>query len=444
MLKIKRHLNETRRQDIRLIYNYFKKCVFRRVAVSEDMLCRKLAKAFKVSKTTVKNVLTKGVISKERKFPNRQKLDGFDKEVIRRTVHNFYREKMIPTSTILLRKLEDHDIFVSKFLLYKTLHELGFVWAKVKENRKSFAERYDIVTSRANYLQKVKYYRELGYKIVYLDETWVNKNHCLSKAWLPKAAESDILDLLKDRHLVLPNLPSGKGQRLIILHAGCAEQGFIPGCALVFQGKDVDGDYHREMNSKLFLDWFENTLLPSLEGPSLIVLDNASYHNVWVESSKCPTSNNTKQQIIDWLSSKNIKFNPTSTKVQLYELIKRNKPPIRYITDELAEYSGHKVLRTPVRHCELNPIELIWATIKYFVAKRNNTFRMANVKALVLQAIESVTANDWDKAVQHTMEIEKKFWEVDSVIGDIEPVIIDLENHESDDEDFTDDDSDDE
>jgi hypothetical protein len=40
-----------------------------------------------------------------------------------------------------------------------------------------------------------------------------------------------------------------------------------------------------------------------------------------------------------------------------------------YKTDKIANLHEHEGLRTPVRHCELNPIELIWAQVKGFVAK---------------------------------------------------------------------------
>ena len=49
-------------------------------------------------------------------------------------------------------------------------------------------------------------------------------------------------------------VPSGKGQRLIILHAG-----------------GVDGWVHME--------WMTQQLLPQLEEPTVIILDNDSYHN---------------------------------------------------------------------------------------------------------------------------------------------------------------------
>jgi transposase len=42
------------------------------------------------------------------------------------------------------------------------------------------------------------------------------------------------------------------------------------------------------MNSVVFLEWFENQLMPALKNPSLVVLDNASYHNVKIEDTVCP------------------------------------------------------------------------------------------------------------------------------------------------------------
>ena len=36
------------------------------------------------------------------------------------------------------------------------------------------------------------------------------------------------------------------------------------------------------MNSAHFLEWFEDSLLPALKEPSVIIIDNASYHNTRV------------------------------------------------------------------------------------------------------------------------------------------------------------------
>jgi hypothetical protein len=52
---------------------------------------------------------------------------------------------------------------------------------------------------------------------------------------------------------------------LIVLHAGTRNEGLIDGCDLVFLTKSKDGDHHQEMNSVVFLEWFENKLMPALK-----------------------------------------------------------------------------------------------------------------------------------------------------------------------------------
>jgi hypothetical protein len=42
------------------------------------------------------------------------------------------------------------------------------------------------------------------------------------------------------------------------------------------------------MNNVVFLEWFENQLMSALKNTSLVVLDNASYHNVKTEDTVCP------------------------------------------------------------------------------------------------------------------------------------------------------------
>jgi hypothetical protein len=77
----------------------------------------------------------------------------------------------------------------------------------------------------------------------------------------------------------------------------------------------------------------------------------------------------------------------------LWKLVQANQKsnPKHQIDDLIAEY-GHKVLRLPAYHCELNPIEIIWSQIKQRVQVQNNTFKMKNVFALIKQSMEEVTA----------------------------------------------------
>ena len=49
-----------------------------------------------------------------------------------------------------------------------------------------------------------------------------------------------------------------------------------------------------------------------------------------------------------------------------------------------------KVLRLPTKHCFFNPIELVWAYIKGYVARRNHTCKLKESERLTKEAITMV------------------------------------------------------
>ena len=65
---------------------------------------------------------------------------------------------------------------------------------------------------------------------------------------------------------------------MIVLHAGGVE-GLVEGADLVFKSKMNSANYHDEMNNKDFMEWLTQQLLPNIPPNSVIVLDNATYHN---------------------------------------------------------------------------------------------------------------------------------------------------------------------
>ena len=80
---------------------------------------------------------------------------------------------------------------------------------KIGDNRRVLYDQVSIINDR-----------EAGYDIVYLDETWVNQNHCTDFVWLPNDGSD------------APQIPSSKGKRLIVLHAGTRSKGLIDGSAI--------------------------------------------------------------------------------------------------------------------------------------------------------------------------------------------------------------------
>uniref|UniRef100_V5GTA9 Tc1-like transposase DDE domain-containing protein n=2 Tax=Anoplophora glabripennis TaxID=217634 RepID=V5GTA9_ANOGL len=119
---------------------------------------------------------------------------------------------------------------------------------------------------------------------------------------------------------------------------------------------------------------------------------------------------------------------------QLLYLIRQNKDKYNlYITDEMAKKENKVVLRLPPYHCELNPIELIWAQVKNEVASKNKTYKLKDVRELLIEALNNVTNMNWKKCVEHVIKEEEKMGTLDGIMDDlIEPLIISINNSESD------------
>lgn len=185
-----------------------------------------------------------------------------------------------------------------------------------------------------------------------------------------------------------------------------------------------DRDYHSEMNGDIFKHWLENHLLPALDRPSLLVLDNASYHNVIDPEDKAPTTSSRKAAIAEWQRRHAIDFEETHTKKQLLQLSKSVTEPKKYSIDKVINAHGHEALRLPPYHCNLNPIELVWAKVKGQVAANNKTFKMAETKQLTIDAIKEIGKDFFQKCEQHTQKIERQYWEKDGLTQVQAPVII--------------------
>ena len=230
------------------------------------------------------------------------------------------------------------------------------------------------------------------------------------------------------------NVPQGQGKRLIINHIG-SKDGFLSGCGECFVGVKDSSDYHKKMNGVHFEDWWDTKVLPALPNNSVVLIDNAKYHSRQTEESKVPNTGWRKKAIQEWLEKRNVSFIPKETipmllqKVKDLNIIKEYR--LETITKKYCEKTGKnlKVLRLPVGHSELNAIELIWAQVKTEVARKNTTFKIADVQKLVNEALSNVSAENWKKVIDHTIKIENSFRKIDFGTEDmrtVEPVVIEL------------------
>lgn len=249
-----------------------------------------------------------------------------------------------------------------------------------------------------------------------MDETWVNAGDTTKKTWIDKTVNSPRDAFLKGLTTGQKE-PTGKGKRLIVLHIGSSD-GFVAGGLLCFESKTNSTDYHHEMNGDTFYEWFVN-IVPFLKKNAIVVMDNAPYHSV--KTDTIPNMSWKKQDIINWLEIKGQLINGNQlVKSQLIDQVEQLRPQYNtYVIDEYAKSKDIIVLRLPPYHCELNPIELAWASVKNYVRMNNTTFKLKDVQELLVKGVEHVTPEMWTNFIGHVIKEEDKFWKIDHISDEL-------------------------
>lgn len=385
-------------------------------SLSEKALQTKVAAACGVSFSSVRRIINEhnkksGTSSPKFSTPRKKRprknlkttFDDFDLSLIRKTIHEFHlSEGERPTLKGILRVLKDKiDFKGSVWCVRKVVKKLGFRWKKTESNRKLLVEKSDIRNLRLNYLVNVDRYRKEKRQIVYMDETYFHSTTTTEKTW----TDSTVGGLKKS---------VSKGSRVIVLHAG-GEEGFVANGLLMFKSGLKKGDYHGDMNYDNYEKWIKEQLIPNLKPNSVLVIDNAPYHNKQVNPA--PTSSWKKQDMQKWLTDNGIPYCESMLKPQLYSLIKLKKPQLKiYKIDAILAQHGHSVLRLPPYHPDLNPIELIWATVKDYIKQKNVKLCLQTVLQLAAEKFAQITPEDWKKRCEHVKKIEEDYLNREHVI----------------------------
>lgn len=282
--------------------------------------------------------------------------------------------------------------------LWRALQRWGFEFGTgVRSAQLKESDR--VIILRRQYLRLKRANRDAnGQEIrpeVYLDESYINKNHSNDKTWY---FPEDGIFLGK---------PTGKGERLIIMSA-ITKDGWVPNTRHVFKASKKTGDYHTNMNWDNFLAWFEDKLLKNIPENSLIIMDNAAYHNVLAEET-FPKKNHSVNRLREWLSNNNIPWSKDMLKSELFELCSHLAPKPEFLLDNIARKHGHSILRTPPYHPELQPIETCWAIVKNHVAQYNDC-TMKTVELLLEDGFAKVTAKTCQKLIEKIRLQEDSFW----------------------------------
>ncbi|CAH1953736.1 unnamed protein product [Acanthoscelides obtectus] len=242
---------------------------------------RTVSRIFRESKENRKPVDQEDqAASKTKKYKPREKTKTADlpdavKMEVKNAIYNMYSEKRHVTIKTLKEELDVKQIVdISKMSLCCLLPLIGFQY-KQEDNRKALMEKSSVVALRAEFLRKYNENGNSPFKrtVVFLDETWIFAKGNRKRSW-------------QDGSVKGTRKPGGfEGKRCIVLHAGHSG-GFVENASLIYGTASKLADYHGDMNGDISLKWVKEKLVPNLEEPCLIVMDNASYHSVLVEKQQ--------------------------------------------------------------------------------------------------------------------------------------------------------------
>uniref|UniRef100_U9UV59 Tc1-like transposase DDE domain-containing protein n=1 Tax=Rhizophagus irregularis (strain DAOM 181602 / DAOM 197198 / MUCL 43194) TaxID=747089 RepID=U9UV59_RHIID len=173
-------------------------------------------------------------------------------------------------------------------------------------------------------------------------------------------------------------------------------------------------NYHGNFNAEIFEDLFSTLckILYENYGPVSIHMDGASYHKRRVETIS--SSNAKKQNLIDWLNAHEISFSSDLKRPELLELVRINKEKVPFSCIKIAEQYEHEVSFTPPYHCELQPIEGVWAVVKGEVARSGSHPNLLSIRNTLLDAFKKkVTSQVIIGLWRRVLKNAKKYLESD-------------------------------
>ena len=134
----------------------------------------------------------------------------------------------------------------------------------------------------------------------------------------------------------------------------------------------------------------------------------------------------------DWLKSKDIAVLKKILRAELWTMCKqeRDRYPAK-IVESIAKNAGHETLRLLPRHCELNPIEMVWGVLglKNYVATENKDMTVKSVEELFRKRHAELKDQRefWKKCVEKVKRIEGDYWKSDiSVDIQVEKLCVEL------------------
>ena len=326
---------------------------------------------------------------------------------IREFVFERHREGVICNAKHIVALLKDEfALDIQDRTMRRHLARMGFIWSHTKKQTRSLRESSRVRQQRHDYLYEIRKNHRLPfdaqYRLVYLAESFLHHHYSAQFSWF---SDGDGVER-----------SPGQGRRWCCMHA-LMEEGLLEDTFLILEAKKSKGDYHQQFDHQVFQQWFQEQLLPHLPKRCLIVIDRCPYHMVGQDS--IIPQQMRKIELQEWLTQNGFDGEESWLKPRLIAEVedKRDK---KTMVEMFAAQQGHRVLFLPVHHPELNPIELVWNTVKGECARQFSHQTSCQDQRIRLEEAFSNTidAKYCSEAFRQVKQFEDKYWETDLVLDD--------------------------
>lgn len=326
-----------------------------------------------------------------------------DRSVIYKQLVEFYlTKKIMPTTYQLFVLLEGKlPVYMDIEQFRKLLIKQGFMWKHIADRTFVVIEKPQVIFERHSYLKNMMRHRKEGTPIYFIDENAFDYH---GEYFSFKQA----------------SLVSGKPHKKCIFTVSKQGVEFM--------------QFINDFSSEDFLKWIKETLLLSLNTPSVIVINNSKHHCEQI--LKVPTAESTKKEMLNWLDYFKVPYDPVMAKPFLYELIIKYTDVTQpmFKADSLLRLNGHTVLRIPKCIEKLTP-----ATCVFDIIKTNMLLKLKNdvyikvfpfsviIKTLseIIATINDELANNFSEFISNEeVTMLAKDMAVDSIMDDLEDLMV--------------------
>ena len=241
--------------------------------------------------------------------------------------------KAVVARDIVAHVFDNHQMNIDRRTAGRELSKLGLTWAPIRTAKRTYASYRkqavkDYLIGLDGYIRDMNKGKSNNI-FIFTDESYININHGYKSSYLPQDNKEESKIEKK----------SGKGRRLVILHA-TSRHGPLVGIddntgfpiddlhwkgdtphstkredgkttsELMWMASSHTGDYPDNMNSDMFMLWVEEKLIPTFEtqfpGKKMVlVADNAPYHHKRVIGSLATLS---KKNLVAMMTEHEVEY----------------------------------------------------------------------------------------------------------------------------------------